>query len=94
MVTPLAGDAVADSDFLVGPLVAVTAVIAMAEVARPVRFLNVLAGAWLIAAPFLLGGATTGSTASDVLAGTALIALSIPRGPVRERYGGWQRYIV
>ncbi len=85
---------VANSDFLVGPLVAVTAVIAMAEVARPARFLNVAFGIWLIAAPFVLGGATTGSTVSDVIAGIALIALSIPRGTVRERYAGWQRYIV
>lgn len=67
--------------------------IALAEVARPLRFLNTVAGLWLIAAPFLLGGATTGSTVNDVIAGLALIALSLPRGPIREQYNGWQRYI-
>jgi short-subunit dehydrogenase len=84
----------ANSDFLVGPLVAVIAVIAMAEVARPFRFLNIAFGLWLIAAPWLLAGATAGSTINDAVAGLVLIALSLPRGPVRERYGGWQRYIV
>ena len=84
----------ADSDFLVGPLVAVVAVIAMAEVARPLRFVNVACGLWLVVAPWFLAGATTGSTINDVVAGLALIALSLPRGPVQERYGSWQRYIV
>jgi hypothetical protein len=86
--------AAADGDFLVGPLVAIVAVIALAEVARGLRFLNVAFGLWLVAAPWLLGGATTGSTANDVVAGLALIGLSLPRGAVRERYGGWQRAIV
>jgi hypothetical protein len=31
---------------------------------------------------------------NDIVAGVALIALSLPRGPVREHYGGWQRYVV
>jgi hypothetical protein len=84
----------ADSDFLVGPLVAVVAVIALAEVARGLRFLNVAAGLWLVAAPWFLSGATTGSTLNDAIAGLALIALTLPRGAVRERYGRWQRFIV
>jgi hypothetical protein len=29
-----------------------------------------------------------------VLSGFALIALSIPRGPVRNQYGNWSRFIV
>ena len=89
-----AAGAAADNDFLVGPLVAVVAVIAMAEVARALRFVNILAGIWLIAAPWLLSGATTGSIVSDIVAGVALIALSVPRGAIRERYGAWQRYVI
>lgn len=90
---PGASGAAADSDFLVGPLVAVAAVVAWAEVARSIRFANVAFGLWLIAAPWLLGGATAGSTANDVLAGLLLIALSLPRGPLRERYGAWSGHI-
>ncbi len=83
----------ADSDFLVGPLVAVVAVSAMAEVIRAFRYANVLLGAWLVVAPWILDGATTASTANDVVIGLALIALSIPRGPILQRYASWQRYV-
>lgn len=84
---------VANSDFLVGPLVAVVAVSAMAEVIRPFRYVNVLFGGWLALAPWILEGATTATTWNDVVIGVALIALSIPRGPVMQRYAGWQRYV-
>lgn len=83
----------ADSDHLVGALVVTFAVIAMAEVGRALRFVDVLFGAWLIAAPWLLSGTTAGATWSDVLAGAAVIGLSIPRGAVRQRYGEWDRYV-
>lgn len=86
--------AAADSDHLVGALVATVAVTAMAEVARTLRFVNIPLGAWFIVAPWLLGGATTGSTWNDILVGAILILLSFPRGQVRERYGSWDRYIV
>ena len=43
----------ADSDHLIGALIAAVAVIVMAEVIRAGRFLNVLFGAWIIAAPWL-----------------------------------------
>lgn len=88
------GTPFADSDHLVGALVAVVAVIAMAEVTRAARFLNVLAGAWIVAAPWLLSGATTTAAWHDVVVGIALILLSFRRGPVRERYAGWSRYAV
>jgi len=82
----------ADSDHLVGPLVAVIAVIAMAEPVRLLRYGNVLTGLWLIAAPWFLTGATTGSAINDAIAGIIVIALSIPRGAVHQRYGDWIRW--
>lgn len=84
----------AHSDHLIGALVVTVAVIALADVGRAIRFVNVLFGAWFIAAPWILGGASTGSTWNDVIAGIALILLSLPRGPVRECYGPWTRAIV
>lgn len=84
----------ADSDQLVGALVLTTAAIATAEVIRPVRWLNLLFGAWLLAAPWLLGGYTTGAQWNAAAVGLALIPLSLPRGPVRERYGTWDRFVV
>ncbi len=85
----------ADNDHLVGALVVTVAVIAMAEVARPLRFVNVLFGAWLIVAPWLLGGETTVASWASVIVGIALIGLSLPRGKRSdEHYGGWDRYVV
>jgi uncharacterized membrane protein len=84
----------ADSDHVVGALVITVSFIAVAEVARPVRFINALFGLWLIAAPWLLSGHTQLAAWASIAAGIALIALSLPKGPVRERYAGWDRYIV
>ncbi len=86
--------AAAESDHLVGALIAAFAVIAMAEVVRAGRFLNVALGAWIIAAPWLLAGADTTAQWSGVLTGALVIVLSLPRGPVRERYAGWDRLVV
>ena len=85
--------AAAHSDHLVGALIVTAAVVALADVGRATRFLNVVFGAWVIAAPWLLGGATTASRLSDAIAGALVILVSLPRGPVGERYGTWQRYI-
>lgn len=88
-----AADRIAHSDHIVGAMVVTVAFIALAEVGRAVRFVNVLLGAWFIVVPWLLGGATTGSRLNDIVVGLALIALSLPRGPVRERYGRWERFV-
>lgn len=86
--------AAADSDHLVGALIVTFAVIALAEVARPVRFINVMFGAWIAVSPWLLSGTTAGATWSDVLAGALLIYLSLSRGDTREHYGTWDRLVI
>ncbi len=83
----------ADSDHLVGALITTVAVIAMAEVIRAGRFLNVLLGGWIIAAPWLVAGASNSARWNDVIIGALIIALSIPRGSIRERYAAWDRMI-
>lgn len=83
------------SDHVVGCLVIMVAVTAMAEVARPIRFLNVATGAWIVASPFLLDGGAAAAMAADIAIGLALIGLSLPRGKRSdEHYGGWDRVIV
>jgi hypothetical protein len=85
----------ADSDHLVGALVITVAVMAMAEVGRALRFINILFGLWLIAAPWLLSGSTAMAAVAEVAAGLILIALSLPRGRRSgDHYGSWDRYIV
>ena len=87
------GSAAAHSNHIVGALVVTVAVISMSEVGRAARFINVLFGAWFVIIPWLLSGGTTAATLNDVVVGVALILLSLPRGPVGERYGAWQRYV-
>ncbi len=96
MFTRLTLDAsgtLADSDHLIGATVFVIAVSAFAEVARPLRWLLLPLGAWLIVAPWLLAGASTLGVWFDMAAGTLLIALALPRGPVRQHYGEWDRVL-
>ncbi len=84
----------ADSDHLVGSLVIVLAVSAWAEVARALRWLIAPFGVWLVAAPWLLEGAGSAAAAwASVVAGLALVALSLPRGRIVNRYGNWDRFI-
>ncbi|TDW20249.1 nucleoside-diphosphate-sugar epimerase [Rhizobium azibense] len=83
------------SDHVAGCTVILVAIIAMAEVVRPVRFLNGALGAWVAASPFLLGGGGMVGTLADVAIGLALVVLSLPRGTrSEEHYGGWDRAIV
>jgi len=85
--------AAAHSGHLVGALIVTTAVIALADVGRAARLINIFLGAWVVAAPWLLRGATPASRWSDAIAGALVILLSLPRGRVGERYGTWQRFI-
>ena len=87
------GGPASNSDRLTGALVVTFALIATAEVGRGLRLLNVLFGAWLVLSPWLLTGATAGSRANEMAAGTVIILLSIPRGRIRGQYGNWQPYI-
>ena len=83
------------SDHVVGCLVVMVAVTAMAEVVRPIRFLNVVLGAWIASSPFLLEGGAGAATIAHVAIGLALIGFSLPRGTRSdEHYGGWDRAIV
>ncbi|MHB8442399.1 MAG: vitamin K epoxide reductase family protein [Candidatus Tyrphobacter sp.] len=80
-------------EHLIGALIVTVAVIACSEVGRSARLVNIALGALVIAAPWFLSGATSGSRLSDGIAGLLVISLSLPRGAIVERYGDWQRYI-
>ncbi|WP_256663779.1 vitamin K epoxide reductase family protein [Pseudomonas sp. gcc21] len=79
----------ANSDHLMGSLLITVSVLAMAEVARPLRILNLPIGFWLLVAPWLLGGASLTASIASVVAGLLIIGLSIAQGPIRHRYAGW-----
>ncbi|SDD03570.1 vitamin K epoxide reductase family protein [Natrinema hispanicum] len=82
----------ADSSHLVGSLVVSFTVIATAEPARAIRFLNVPLAAWIAVAPWLATGVPTLAAINAVVAGALVVLLSVPRGSFEDRYGGWERY--
>lgn len=85
----------ANVDHFIGALVVTVSVIAMAEVARAVRFVNILLGLALIVAPWFVDGASMGGAWASALTGLVLIGLSLPRGDrSRDQYGSWERFIV
>jgi hypothetical protein len=92
-VTVNAGDALADAHHVLGSLVLTVISIASAEVARPVRYLNVPLGIAVMIAPWIYD-APIMATVYSAAAGAALIALSFRRGRIAERYGGWTHRIV
>jgi nucleoside-diphosphate-sugar epimerase len=82
----------AHAHHVIGALVLTVVSIAAAEVARPVRWLNLPLGAGLMVTPFMFDGDTAAMLVS-LVAGAALMALSIRRGSIQERYGAWDRVI-
>ena len=83
---------IAHAHHVIGSLVLTVVSIAAAEVARPVRYVNAVLGAALMAAPFMFTAGMLATIVSVVL-GIGLIVLSVRRGPIRERYGNWDRVI-
>lgn len=72
---------------VVGPLAASAAAVALSEVTRPVRWVNLLLGGWLVVAPVVIEH-SSGVAAHGVLVGGLLAAGALVRGRVRARYGG------
>ena len=70
------------------PLVVSMAIIAMAEVTRSVRWVNVALGLWLMLAPVLMGYEPLHIGVHSALIGGAILLLSLVKGPEREQRGG------
>jgi uncharacterized membrane protein len=83
----------AHSDHLVGALIVTVTMVALADVGRATRFVNVLLGVWVMLAPWLLEGATAGAVWNGAIAGALVIILSVRRGRIGERYGEFERFI-
>ena len=92
-ITLGADGSLANAHHVIGSLVLTVVSIAAADVARPVRYLNILLAAALMAAPFMFDASMVTTGVSLVL-GAGLVVLSFRRGPIRERYGNWNRLII
>ncbi len=76
----------ANIHYIIGALTVTFSVIATAEVARGCRYVNMLFGAMIVLTALLAPGETTSGLFADLGAGALLIALSIPRGNIKESY--------
>lgn len=76
-----------------GLLTITFSVLAMGEVFRLVRFANMLFGLAAAVLPWVLGGASLGAKLSGLIAGGLVVLCALPRGPKRERYAGWDRFV-
>ena len=77
---------------VVGALAMTVVSVASAEVARAIRFFNLLLGVVLAASPFAIETNAMAMLASVVL-GLLLAALSFPKGKIKATYGNWDVYI-
>ncbi|AEI67919.1 hypothetical protein LILAB_30190 [Corallococcus macrosporus] len=76
-----------------GLLIVTASVIAMGEVFRLARYLNVFLGVGVALVPWLLDGGTVAGRVTGLILGLAVALLALPRGPRLERYGGWDRLV-
>ena len=84
----------ADYFTTLGALAVTFSVIAMAEVARPLRFINLAITLWLVIALLLVKDVPSQALWNGIISGAVLIALSVPKGKVREKYGTFDKFIV
>lgn len=75
------------NDQVVGPLVVSMAIIAISEVTRPVRWVNVALGLWLVVAPWILGAEQI-VFANSTVVGLLLVGFALIRGNIRHSVGG------
>jgi len=83
----------ASVDQVAGALVVTWAVIGFGQIIRPIRLLNLVTGVVIVAAPWMIEGATTASRTNDVAVGVLVMALSLPRGRIQEQFATWNRVL-
>lgn len=85
-------NSIADSDHVMGALVITFSVIAIGEIVRTLRFLNIITGLWIMLAPFILGG-TSAAMINGVGCGLLLVILSLRKGKTVNSYGVFDKYV-
>jgi hypothetical protein len=78
---------------IVGPLIASFAVIAAAQASREVRWLNLLLGAWLVLAAFVLPHPPV-ALFNAIAVGMSVALLSLVAGSRPDRQGGGWRAVI
>ncbi|MDF9799201.1 hypothetical protein OKW21_004464 [Catalinimonas alkaloidigena] len=83
----------ADINHLGGSLIVVVSVISMGEVVRRGRYLNILLGLLVAVVPWFLQDSNFVLNLSSAITGLLVAGLAIPRGPKKESYGLWDKYV-
>jgi len=86
-------NSLANGEHLIGALVLTVVITALAESGRAARFALMPLGGALFVIPFVYGADMFGII-SNIVCGVLLIALSIPKGTIHNRYGLWDKAIV
>ncbi|MBC5993476.1 SPW repeat domain-containing protein [Pontibacter cellulosilyticus] len=84
----------ADNHHVTGALMITFVIIAMSEVARPLRYIFILFGIWLVASPWILGSGEGAAMWSSIASGVLVIALCFPRGKIEDKRGNYDKYII
>lgn len=82
-----------DLNHLVGALIVVVSVIAMGEPLRLGRYLNVLLGLGVAAAAWFIGDPPTAFQVNSLIVGILVALLALPRGPITESFGSWDKHV-
>jgi RsiW-degrading membrane proteinase PrsW (M82 family) len=85
---------VSNAYYIAGALIVTFAVIAFAEVCRSARLLNIAIGSSLIVLTLFFWPHNNVAVINSVVSGLAICLLSIPRGRILQRYGGWETKII
>lgn len=78
----------ANNHYITGPLVVTFAVIALWDVNRSARFVNLAAGVWLVLSSIVLPYASDAATWNSIMSGVLLIMFSSLKGRITHQYGG------
>lgn len=81
-------DSGADSNYIIGPVIATFAMVACWEVTRGLRKCNIPLALWLLAAPWVLGYESLLPMLNDMVCGVIIFSLSMIKGKIKGSYGG------
>ncbi len=81
----------ANTDHTLGALIITVSIAALAEVARPLRFVNMFLGVGLLISPFIFDTSLV-SAGFTFICGLLVIGLSTQKGKFYNEYGSWTRY--
>lgn len=78
---------------LSGALIIVISVICMGEIVRMGRYANILPSLLLIIGPWLVSSNLLNLKIIGAVIGSVVVALSLPKGKIKEQYGLWDKFV-